>query len=859
MMRQYRRAKARHEDAILFFRMGDFYEMFFDDAKLAARVLGLTLTSREKGARAVPMAGVPHHSADGYIKRLVQAGYKVAICDQVEDPKQAKGLVDRAVTRVVTPGTLTEDSLLGGADHNYLAALFADSSAVGLAWMDLSTGCFFAADLAAHRLADELSRIAPSECLLAEEGAGDELAETIRQAGCRMITRRPDWAFGRDTAMRALLDQFRVGTLEGFGCEDLGPAIGAAGAILQYLQETQKISLGHITRLTSFRDRERVILDRSSQVSLELVRTMRAGSKQDTLLWVLDCTRTPMGSRLLKERLLCPLTDPAAIDERLDGVEALAKDHAMREDVRRRLDHVYDLERLATRVSTARANGRDLIALRDSLGAMPPLRERLQKASALIESVAGRLDPVDEARVLIATSIADEPPPTLREGGLIRDGYDTELDELRAIQRNGRDWILRFQAQEQERTGIPSLKIGYNKVFGYYIEVTNAQRERVPPEYVRKQTLKNAERYITPQLKEHETRVLTAEERSKEIEYRVFVEIRDQVAAHTERLQRLAQAVAELDVFAALADVAIEHNYSRPEINEGFAIDIRDGRHPVIERTLAEEFVPNDARFDEETRMLLITGPNMAGKSTYIRQVALIVLMAQMGSFVPAKRATIGVVDRIFTRVGAADELARGQSTFMVEMVETANILNNASERSLIVLDEVGRGTSTFDGVSIAWAVVEHIHEKLGARTIFATHYHELTELATLYPRIRNLNVAVREWSQRIIFLHKIIEGATDKSYGLHVASLAGIPRGVVERATVILANLESQAHDLEEMPKLAGPRPRKPRRRDVQLLMFAPESDALRRELRALDLDAMTPIEALARLQQLKDRAEKG
>jgi len=859
MMRQYRRAKARHEDAILFFRMGDFYEMFFDDARLAARVLGLTLTSREKGARAVPMAGVPHHSADGYIKRLVQAGYKVAVCDQVEDPKQARGLVDRAVTRVVTPGTLTEDSLLGGADHNYLAALSADGGAVGLAWMDLSTGCFYAADLAARRLADELSRIAPSEGLLAEEAGGDDLAEALRQAGCKMISRRPDWAFGRDTAMRALLDQFRVGTLEGFGCEGLGPAIGAAGAILQYLQETQKIPLGHITRLTPFRDRDRVILDRSSQASLELVRTMREGSKQDTLLWVLDCTRTPMGSRLLKERLLCPLTDPAAIDERLDGVEALVKDHALREDVRRRLDHVYDLERLATRVSTARANGRDLIALRDSLGAMPALRERLQEAGALLGSVAGRLDPVDEARVLIATAIADEPPPTLREGGLIRDGYDTELDELRAIQRSGRDWILRFQVQEQERTGIPSLKVGYNKVFGYYIEVTNAHRERVPPEYVRKQTLKNAERYITPQLKEHETRVLTAEERSKEIEYRVFVEIRDQVAAHTERLQRLAQAVAELDVFAALADVAVERNYSRPEINEDFAIDIRDGRHPVIERTLAEEFVPNDARFDEETRILLITGPNMAGKSTYIRQAALIVLMAQMGSFVPAKRATIGAVDRIFTRVGAADELARGQSTFMVEMVETANILNNASERSLIVLDEVGRGTSTFDGVSIAWAVVEHIHEKLGARTIFATHYHELTELATLYPRIRNLNVAVREWSQRIIFLHKIIEGATDKSYGLHVASLAGIPRGVVERATVILANLESQAHDLEEMPKLAGPRPRKPRRRDVQLLMFAPESDALRRELRALDLEAMTPIEALARLQQLKDRAENG
>ncbi len=859
MMRQYQRAKSQHEDAILFFRMGDFYEMFFDDARLAARVLGLTLTSRDKGAKAVPMAGVPHHSADGYIKRLVQAGHKVAICDQVEDPKQAKGIVDRAVTRVVTPGTLTEDSLLGGADHNYLTALSADGDTIGLAWMDLSTGCFYVADQSARRLADELGRIAPSECLLAEESAGDDLADILRQTGCKMITRRPGWAFGRDTAMRALLEQFGVTTLEGFGCEAIGPAIGAAGAILQYLQETQKIPLGHITRLTPFLDRDRVILDRSSQASLELVRTMRDGSRQNTLLWVLDRSRTPMGSRLLKERLLCPLTDPAAIDQRLDGVEALVEDHSLREDVRRRLDHVYDIERLATRVSTARANGRDLIALRDSLGAMPALRERLREAGPLLESVAARLDPVDEARALIAATIADEPPQTLREGDLIRDGYDTELDELRAIQRDGRDWILRFQVQEQERTGIPSLKVGYNRVFGYYIEVTNVHRERVPPEYVRKQTLKNAERYITPQLKEHETRVLTAEDHAREIEYRVFLEIRDQVAEHTERLQRLAAAVAELDVFAALGDVAVEHGYSRPEINEDFAIDIRDGRHPVIERTLAEEFVPNDARFDEERRILLITGPNMAGKSTYIRQVALIVLMAQMGSFVPAKRASIGVADRIFTRVGASDELARGQSTFMVEMVETANILNNASERSLIVLDEVGRGTSTFDGVSIAWAVVEHIHEKLGARTIFATHYHELTELSTRYGRICNLNVAVREWSQRIIFLHKIIEGATDKSYGLHVASLAGIPKGVVERAAVVLANLEAQAHDLDEMPRPDGPRARKARRGDVQFVMFAPESDVLRSELRALDLDAMTPLEALARLQQFKDRADNG
>jgi len=876
MMRQYQRAKAEHRDAILLFRMGDFYEMFYDDARLAARLLGLALTSREKGERAVPMAGVPHHSVNAYVKRLVEAGYKVAICEQVEDPRQARGLVEREVVRIITPGTLTEDVLLGGADHNYLAALCAaaaEHGPVGLAWMDLSTGTFCATDVTRARLMDELSRIAPAECLVSEDDDAEALVEVARQSGAAMVTRRPAWAFGAETARRTLLEHFQVATLEGFGCQHLGPALGAAGAILQYLQETQKIPLKHINRLAPVGERERVILDRSSQASLELVRTLREGRREGTLLWVLDRTRTPMGARLLRERLLSPLTRAEEIKARLDGVEAFTRDHALREAVRRTLERVYDIERLATRVSTGRANARDLVALKDSLSAIPSLRERLEQAGgsagAILAELAARLDPVEEARILIGTAVAPDPPATLHEGGLIRDGYDAELDELRSIQRTGRDWIARFQAQEAERTGIQSLKVGYNQVFGYYIEVTHTHSARVPPEYIRKQTLKNAERYITPQLKEYETKVLTAEERAKEIEYRLFGQVREKIAAFTERLQRLAAAIAELDVFTALADVAVEYRYVRPEVTEDIIIDIEDGRHPVLERTLAEEFVPNDVHLDAETRILLVTGPNMAGKSTYIRQVALIVLMAQMGSFVPAKRARIGVVDRIFTRVGAADELARGQSTFMVEMVETANILHNASERSLIVLDEVGRGTSTYDGVSIAWAVAEYLHERVGARTVFATHYHELTELATLYPRIKNLNVAVREWGNKVIFLHKIVEGATDKSYGLHVAALAGIPGPVIERARTILANLEAQARELEEMPKLAGaagdahppasvsPRARKPRRRDVQLILFAPESDVLRRELRTLELEKMTPIEALAKLEELKRRAE--
>ncbi len=867
MMRQYRRMKRVHPDAVLLFRMGDFYEMFFEDAHLGARVLGITLTSREKGDKAVPMAGVPHHSVHTYIKRLVDAGHKVAICDQVEDPAKAKGLVRRDVTRLITPGTLTEDALLPSAgDHNFLASGFQHDASFGLSWVDVSTGCFYAEDVDVNHLADELARITPAECIVPEEGIPEKTQETLRRLVRGMITLRPAWAFGADTALRALLEHFKVGSLEGFGCGSLGASLSAAGAIIQYLQETQKISLTHIRALTPFSQSERLVMDRSTQLSLELTRTGREGSLKGSLLWVLDRTRTPMGGRLLKEWLLSPLANVDAINARLDAVEGFFSDHAMREEVRRHLDGIYDIERLATRVSCDRANARDLVSLKQSLAALPSLKARLAVVSAPALSKLGEaVDLVEEAHVLIATSIAPDPPTALTEGGIIREGFSPELDELRAIKRTGRDWIAAFQSQEAARTGIASLKVGFNRVFGYYIEVTNAHQSKTPPEYMRKQTLKNAERYITPQLKEYETRVLTADDRAKELEYALFLEIRTKVAAFVPRLQQLAAVIGETDALASLADTAVEYNYVRPAMTTGLDLDIVDGRHPVLERTIEEDFVPNEIHMHPKKGMLhLITGPNMAGKSTYIRQIALILLMAQMGSFVPASKAQIGVADRIFTRVGASDELTRGLSTFMVEMVETANILNNAGERSLLVLDEIGRGTSTFDGVSIAWAAAEYIHEHLKSRTLFATHYHELTELASLYPNIRNFNVAVREWGGEIVFLRKIVEGGTDKSYGLHVARLAGIPHEVTERAKLILHNLESQSLDAEDKPRFApvGPKRRPKKAAPVQLNMFAQEIPAplaaLCEELRKIDVGNMTPLQALAKLEELKRQAEQ-
>ena len=601
MMRQYQEIKAQYPGALLLFRLGDFYEMFYDDAVLASRLLGLTLTSRSKGEKAVPMAGVPHHSVHAYVKRLIQAGYKVALCDQIEDPREAQGLVDRDVTRVITPGTVTEDSLLESKDHNYLAALLLEGDAVGLSWVDLSTGQFHAEDLPAAHLGDELTRLNPTELLLPESlaSAADGRLERFRRETGAMITPRPDWAFGRDTAQKTLFEHFRVQSLEGFGCGSLGPSLSAAGATLQYLQETQKISLGHIRRLTRMSDSDRVVLDRSTQLSLELTRTLREGARKGSLLGVLDRTLTPMGGRLLKEWIVGPLRRIEEITARQDGVEEFFKDRALRQEARARLNEVYDIERLTARVATARANARDLLALRRSLEPLPALKERLSAAgNARLRAIGGRLDTVDEARALIGAAIAADPPALLKEGGLIREGYSAELDELRSIQRDGKSWIARFQASEIERTKIPSLKVGYNQVFGYYIEVTHTHQQKIPADYLRKQTLKNAERYVTPELKEYEARVLTAEDRARDIEYDLFLRVRDEVGRHAGRLQETAHLLAETDALASLADVAAEYRYVRPQMTEGCEVEIRDGRHPVLERTLSEPFVPNDTALD---------------------------------------------------------------------------------------------------------------------------------------------------------------------------------------------------------------------------------------------------------------------
>ena len=865
MMRQYKQVKAQYPDMVLLFRMGDFYEMFFEDAQLASRVLGLTLTSRSKGEKAIPMAGVPHHSVHGYVKRLIQAGYKVAICDQIQDPREATGLVDRDVTRVITPGTLTEDALLDSKEHNYLTSVMVEGDVAGLAWVDLSTGQFRVEDLDASKLFDELTRLNPSELLVPEtqvEGS-DGFVERLRRETDAMVTRRPDWAFGRDASERTLLEHFAVQSLEGFGCGALGLSLSAAGATLQYLQETQKTFLGHIRSLARSSASDRVVLDRSTQLSLELTRTMREGRRKGSLLWVLDRTLTPMGGRLLKEWVISPLHSAQEILDRQNGVEEFLKGLALRREVRKGLDAVYDIERLTTRVATGRANARDLLALRRSLEPLPALKERLsQVRSARLKKLGEKLDPIEEARALIGSAIAPDPPVMLKEGGLIRDGYASDLDELRSIQRDGKGWIARFQAAEIRRTKIPSLKVGYNQVFGYYIEVTHTHGDKVPADYVRKQTLKNAERYITPELKEYEARVLTAEERARDLEYDLFLKVRQAVAEHTARFQQTAQCLAELDSLASLADVAADYDYVRPFITEEREIEIRNGRHPVLERTGTEPFVPNDTHLDgRQTQVMIITGPNMAGKSTYIRQVALIVLMAHIGSFVPAESARIGLVDRIFTRAGASDELSRGQSTFMVEMIETANILNNATDQSLIILDEVGRGTSTFDGVSIAWAVAEYIAQHNGSRTLFATHYHQLTELSSLFSQIKNYNVAVKEWQDEIIFIRRIIEGGTDKSYGIHVARLAGVPQEVVERAKTILANLESASLDEEDRPRLATagalarPGERKPRKRagGLQLTIFGGASDLVADALRQIDVSSLTPLQALNKLEELQ------
>ncbi len=854
MMKQYEEAKRACPDALLLFRMGDFYELFHDDAKTAAAVLGLALTSRDKGPDATPMAGFPHHQLDGYVGKLIAAGYRAAVCEQVEDPRKAKGLVKREVTRVVSPGTVTDDALLDPRESNYLAAV-APGDPVGLAWVDLSTGRFIAAGVPPAQLADQLARISPAECLVAE----DAPPLPQRTTGDMMLTRRPSWAFGLSEARQALAKHFGTATLEGFGFND-GRAdeqsIRAAGAVLDYLGETQRTGLDHVDRLVPYRTAGTLEIDESSRRSLEITRTIRDGRREGSLLWVLDRTVTAMGSRLMAEWVANPLVELEPIRRRHEAVAELLDEPQLCADVREMLRKVYDLERLLGRIATGRASPRDLSFIGRTLRGLPALKAKLTaRRSPLLGELEEAIDLCHELRGRLDAALRDDCPLATSDGGIVRDGFHPPLDELRELARGGKQWIAQYQAREVERSGIPTLKVGFNKVFGYYIEITNTHRSRIPDDYIRKQTLKNAERYITPELKEYEERVLTADEKAKDLEYDLFVELRDAVAAERRRMQATAGVLAQIDVLVALAELARGRNYCQPEMVEDPVLEIDDGRHPVLDVIEPEgTFVPNDVHCGGDSgSMLLITGPNMAGKSTYIRQMALMVLMAQIGSFVPARRARIGLADRIFARVGASDELTRGQSTFMVEMTETARILNTATRRSLVILDEIGRGTSTYDGISLAWSVAEHLHDRVGCRTLFATHYHELTDLDQELGGLKNYNAAVKEWQDDVVFLHKIAEGAADRSYGIHVARLAGVPREVIERAKDILAQLEAEHHDSAGRARIA--RPKKKRAGQMQLTLFAAQEHPLLDEIRQLDLNGTAPIEAMKLLARWQEQ----
>jgi DNA mismatch repair protein MutS len=895
-MEQYWRFKRQYHDAILFFRMGDFYEMFFDDAKEAAQLLGLTLTSRNHGKTAgeVPLAGVPHHAMEGYLAKLIQRGRKVAICEQIEDPKQAKGVVKRDVVQVVSPGTALADSMLDQQRNNFLLALCRQDDKIGLASVDLSTGDFTLNELPAHRLEDELTSLTPAELLIAEEEEESWIAQLKRILPNVALSRADDWQFERDGAYELLLEQLKVQSLKGFGCEDMDVAIRAGGAAISYLRDNQRGAVEHINRVTRRHSDDFALIDAAAQRNLELLANQQDGGKTNSLLEILDQSRTPMGARLLRRWVVSPLKEPAAIDQRLDAVQELVERRDIRRNLREQLRQVGDLERLMARICCQRANGRDLVGLARSLTVLPQLRTLLADAQCdlLQRLIQQELPEVGDLVDQIRTALVDEPPAVLTEGGLIRDGYNPEVDELRQISTGGKDFIVQLQIRERERTGINSLKVGYNQVFGYYIEISKANLDKAPEDYIRKQTLTNAERYITPELKEYEAKILGAEEKLQALENRLFLELRTQVARWAVQVQQAARSLARIDLLASLAEVAESEDYVRPQIDAGTGISIQSGRHPVVEGQLREgRFVPNDVTIDTTGhQILLITGPNMAGKSTIIRQVGLIVLMAQMGGFVPARAARIGVVDRIFTRVGASDNLARGESTFMVEMNEAANILNNVTDRSLILIDELGRGTSTFDGLSIAWAIVEYLHKQQEAhpRTLFATHYHEMTELADVLDRVENFNVQVREEGDHVVFLHRLGPGPADRSYGINVAQMAGMPAQVIDRAKEILHRLEQEQIDTDQIHAADGNgqsqypikeermivepagevEPKTPEiveeetpepKPQLELFPTTPGPGAeLAKELSAMELSQVTPLEALLKLHEWKEKLKE-
>ncbi len=863
MMRQYLEIKEQYPDAILFFRLGDFYEMFMDDAITASRVLDITLTSRnKKGAgEEVPLCGIPYHSCQPYIARMVENGYKVAICEQVEDPKAAKGIVKREVVRVVTPGLVLDTDTLDPKQNNYLMALAAgERDRWGVAVLDISTGEFRVTETAGvEGVRSELTAFNPSEILFSDGPEGDLLRRSLSGAlGERRVDILPEWVLEHDRASGSLLDYFGCATLDSFGCGGLPGAVRAAGGVLYYLTETQKGNVQHIRPPATYHSQDYMVLDEATRRNLELTATLHDGRKKGALLGVLDRTVTAMGGRKLRHWINNPLVDVEAIRSRHRAVTEMVEQSLVREDLRSALDGVYDLERLNAKISMAHANAKDLVALRNSLGQLPAILDALAGLeSARLGELRQTIDALEDVVEIIAAGIVDDPPFVMREGGLIRDGFDAALDELRTISREGKGWIARLEREEKERTGIPTLKVRFNKVFGYYIEVTKNNLAKVPEDYQRKQTLANAERYITPALKEYEEKVLGAEEKLVQIEFDLFQQIRQQVALQGGRIQKTADALAELDVFLSLADLAHDRGFVCPDMDDSSDLVIEEGRHPVVEAmSLSERFVPNDVVMDtRENQILIITGPNMAGKSTFMRQVALITLMAQMGSLVPARAARIGVVDRIFTRVGASDNLARGQSTFMVEMTEAANILRHATSRSLVVLDEIGRGTSTFDGISIAWSVAEYLHDNpsVAAKTLFATHYHELIDLALTRERVKNYNIAVKEWNDQIIFLRKIVKGGASHSYGIQVARLAGLPQDVIDRAREVLKNLEAGEFEQAGQPRLARGKKRGAASPSPQLSLFDAAPDPLRGRLAEIDVTVLTPLEALNLLDELK------
>ncbi len=858
-MAQYARMKSQYPDAILFFRMGDFYETFDDDAKVASKVLGLTLTARNHGGpNKTPLAGVPHHAVEKYISKLIQSGYKVAVCEQVEDPKKAKGVVKRDVVEVVTPGTSMLTQTLDSTRNNYIVSLVPGHDHYGLAMVDLSTGEFHVAEMVEADLVNELNRLSPSEAVVSYGSAEHTEALLLPRYPDITISRLDEWAFSFDHAHEALLDHFETHSLKGFGVDDLVAGVAAAGAMLVYLKDTQKNRLAHLKQISRYNITEWMLMDVATQRNLELTASLRDGGLEGTLLSVMDRTYTPMGARFLRRAITRPLVSVPAIHLRHETVKELVDRHEVRDQVAGLLKSVGDAERLAARVGSERANARDLVGLREMLRLIPTLKVVLADTDTeLLKMLRKQLNALEELAAEIGRAIVEAPPLSLTEGGLIQSGYDTTLDDLRAISSDGKQWIANLQHQERERTGISSLKVDYNKVFGYYIEVTKTNLERLTGEYTRKQTMRNAERFITPELKEYEEKILGAEEKIVALEYELFMNLRTQVAGHLVQILDNARSIAQIDFLTTLAAVAVQNDYVAPEIEEGTAIEILDGRHPVVEQLLhGEPFVPNDVHLDtKDEQIALITGPNMAGKSTFLRQTGLIVLMAQLGSFVPARSARIGVVDRIFTRVGASDNLARGESTFLVEMNETANILNNATPNSLILLDEIGRGTSTFDGLSIAWAVTEYLHNMTGraAKTLFATHYHELCELEELLTRVRNYSVAISERGNRINFLRKVVRGGSDRSYGIQVARLAGLPDEVVERAKTVLANLESEGVTPAGTPGHVTPSSGEDA---YQLSLFVPPDNPVIDELKNIDINALTPLEALTILHSFQQKA---